>query len=351
MKIDYIELYTDYLISGNGNATATGLSSMMDGSVSHDQITRFLSKESYCSKDLWKQVKSTVREIENEDACLIFDDTIQEKKWTKESEIMCWHFDHTVGKSVKGINMLNALYYSNEVSIPVAFEIVRKPIQYSDIKTRKIKRASEVTKNELMRDMIKVSINNNLKFRYILMDTWFSAKENFEFIADQGKDFIAALKSNRLFAKSLNDKYNGDFISVRELNLSDKESTRGYIKGYDNEVMIVRRIFTNKDGSISVLNLICSDTNLDGTTVSTIYEKRWKVEEFHKSLKHNVDLAKSPTSTIKTQSNHVFLSVLSFFKLESLKIKHKINHFALRAKLLIKANRVAYDELQFLKSA
>ena len=52
-----------------------------------------------------------------------------------------------------------------------------------------------------MLDMIKVSINNNLKFRYIPMDTWFSAKENFEFITDQGKDFIAALKSNRLLLK------------------------------------------------------------------------------------------------------------------------------------------------------
>ncbi|NKQ40441.1 MAG: hypothetical protein HF962_02600 [Sulfurovum sp.] len=44
MKTDYIELYTDYLISGNGYATATRLSEMMDNSVSHDQITRFLSK-------------------------------------------------------------------------------------------------------------------------------------------------------------------------------------------------------------------------------------------------------------------------------------------------------------------
>ena len=183
------------------------------------------------------------------------------------------------------------------------------------------------------------------------MNTWFSAKENFEFIAEQDKDFIAALKSNRLFSRSLSDKYNGDFISVSELDLTDKESIRGYIKGYDNEVMIVRRIFTNKDGSTGILNLICSDTDLDGDTVSTIYEKRWKVEEFHKSLKHNVDLAKSPTSTIKTQCNHIFLSVLSFFKLESLKIKHKVNHFALRAKLLIKANRVAFEELQVLKGA
>jgi hypothetical protein len=351
MKIDYTELYTDYLISGNGYATATGLSSLMEGDVSHDQITRFLSKQKYDSKDLWKHVKSTVREIESEDACLIFDDTIQEKKWTKESDIMCWHFDHTVGKSVRGINMLNALYYSNEVSIPVAFEIVSKPVQFSDIKTRKIKRGSEVTKNELMRDMIKVAINNKLKFRYILMDTWFSAKENFEFIAKHEKDFIAALKSNRLFATSLEDKHNGDFISVSELELSDKQSIRGYVKGYDNEVVIVRRIFTNKDGSTGILNLICSDTALDGEAISTIYEKRWKVEEFHKSLKHNVDLAKSPTKTIRTQSNHIYLSVLSFFKLECLKIKHKINHFALRSKLLIKANQIAFAELQYLKSA
>lgn len=112
--------------------------------MSHDQITRFLSKNEFTSKDLWKRVKHTVRDIESEDGCLIFDDTVQEKKWTDESDIMRWHFDHTIGKSVRGINILNALYYSNEVSIPVAFEIIKKPIQFSDIKTKKVKRVSEV---------------------------------------------------------------------------------------------------------------------------------------------------------------------------------------------------------------
>jgi len=350
-RTDYLELYTDYLISGNGYATATGLSLMMDGEVSHDQITRFLSKNEFTSKDLWKKVKKVVREVETDDACLIFDDTIQEKKWTDESDIMCWHFDHTVGKSVRGINMLNALYYSANVSIPVAFEIVTKSIQFSDIKTRTIKRKSDITKNELMREIIQTAINNQLKFRYILMDTWFSAKENFDFIIKKNKEFIAALKSNRLFATSLHNKHQGSFQRVDELELSDKESVRGYLKGYEKEVLIVRRVFTNKDGSIGILNLVCSDIALDGDSVSTIYEKRWKVEEFHKSLKHNVDLAKSPTKTIKTQSNHIFMAVVSFFKLECLKIKHKLNHFALREKLLIKANQIAYQELQVYKSA
>jgi len=52
-----------------------------------------------------------------------------------------------------------------------------------------------------------------------------------------------------------------------------------------------------------------------------------------KSLKHNANLAKSPTRTVKTQSNHIVLSILAFFKLETLKIKHHLNHFALKAKL------------------
>jgi len=351
MKTDYLELYTDYLISGNSYATATGLSAMMNNDVSHDQITRFLSNNEFDSKTLWKKVKRTVREIETDDACLIFDDTIQEKKWTDESEMMCWHFDHTVGKSVRGINMLNALYYSDSISIPVAFEIIKKPIEFSDLKTKKRKRKSDITKNELMRDMIQVAINNQLKFRYVLMDTWFSSKENFEFIAKKNKEFIAALKSNRLFAKSLGDKLQGRFIRVDELELSDKQSMRGYLKGYDKEVLIVCRIFTNKDGSIGMLNLVCSEITLDGSAVSAIYEKRWKVEEFYKSIKHNSALAKSPTKIIKTQSNHIFLAIYSFFKLECLKIKHHLNHFALRMKLLVRANQVAYLELQKMKSA
>ena len=116
-----LELYTDYLICNNGFATATGLSAMLDGDISHDQMTRFLSSKAFTSKDLWRQVKATIRQIEQEEGCLIFDDTIQEKAWTDENEIMCWHFDHCKGRSVKDTNMLTALYYSGEVSIPVAF--------------------------------------------------------------------------------------------------------------------------------------------------------------------------------------------------------------------------------------
>jgi hypothetical protein len=351
MKKENLDIYTDYLICNNGFATAIGLSSMLDGDISHDQVTRFLSAKEYTSKDLWKEVKATVRQIEQDDGCLIFDDTIQEKAWTDENEIMCWHFDHCKGRSVRGINLLNALYHSGEVSIPVAFEVVRKPYQFSDLKTRKVKRASEFTKNELMREMIATTVANAIKFRYVLTDSWFAAKENFEFILKKDKHFISALKDNRLVALTEEDKKEGRFVRISQLELTDKQAVRGWMKGFQQEVLFVRRIFTNKDGSIGLLNLVCSDLACNGEQVATIYQKRWKVEEFHKSLKSNAGLAKSPTRTVTTQNNHVFMSIYAVFKLECLKIKHKTNHFALRTKLFIKANQIAYAELLKLRTA
>ena len=347
---DYLDLYTDYLISNSGLATATGLSAMTDGEVSHDQITRFLSKGDFDSKILWKKVKSTVREVESDDSCVIFDDTIVEKKWTDESDVVCWHYDHTKGRNVKGVNLLNMIYHSKNISIPIGFEVIHK-YAYCDIETREQKRKASVTKNELMRNLLQIALHNRIPFRYVLMDVWFAAKENFEYIVKKKKEFITGVKSNRYFATSIEDKHQGRFQRVDALKLEDKEAVRGYLKGYDKEVLLVRRVFTNKDGSTGILNLICSDTSLDGDRVATIYEKRWKVEEYHKSLKSNAALGKSPTKTIRTQINHIFLSIMAVFKLECLKIKHRLNHFALKAKLLIRANQIAFAELQRLKGA
>ena len=87
MKRTDLDLYTDYLLISFGAATATGLSAMVEGEVSHDRITRFLSGQDFTSKDLWRLVKPVVRLVENKDGVLIFDDTIQEKAWTDENEL------------------------------------------------------------------------------------------------------------------------------------------------------------------------------------------------------------------------------------------------------------------------
>jgi hypothetical protein len=351
MQQNIFELYTDYLISTFGSATATGLASMVSDSISHDQVTRFLSERDDNSKDLWLQVKSTIREIEQPDAVLIFDDTIQEKPWTDESELICWHFDHCQNRTVKGMNLLNALYYSDEISIPVDFRLIRKPLQFCDVATRRLKRASEVTKNEWLQEMFLQALQNQLVFRYVLMDSWFASKDNFELILSKHKHFVAVLKDNRLVALSQADQAQGRFVRVDSLPLADKQAVRGWLKGFEHEVLLVGRVFTNKDGSTGRLSLVCSDLACDGERVAELHQKRWKVEEYHKSLKSNAALAKSPTRTLRTQSNHVFLSICAVFKLECLKRVHKLNHFALRAKLYVEALQHAFGELKRLKAA
>ena len=352
MDKTHLDLYTDYLLSTFGYATATGLERMMDGEISHDQITRFLSKETYTSKDLWLQVKPTVRKLEGEEGVLIFDDTIQEKPYTDENEIMCWHYDHSKGRSVQGFNLLNCLYHVKDISIPVAFEIISKPVQYSDLKTKKLKRKSLITKNELMREMLDVCVGNQLKFRFVLFDIWFSSVENMRYAkVTHKKDFVCALKSNRLVALSEEDQATKRFTRIDELPWSEETTFTAWLKNVPFPVTLVRQVFENKDGSTGTLYLACSDTTMTRNAILTVYKKRWPIEVFHKSLKQNAALGKAPVRRVRTQNNHIFTALYAVFKLECLKIKHHFNHFALRSKIYLKALRSAYDELQVLKAA
>ena len=68
-------------------------------------------------------------------------------------------------------------------------------------------------------------------------------------------------------------------------------------------------------------------------------------------MKSNANLAKSPTRTLRTQSNHVFMAIVATFKLECLSITHKLNPFALCRKLLINASRSAYAQLQSFRAS
>ena len=128
-------------------------------------------------------------------ACSSLIHTIQEKPYTDENDLICWHYDHSQSRTVKGINLLNCVYHASDVSLPVTYELFTKPVLYTDVKTRRVKRKSLVTKNDLMRDMLSVCKRNRIKYRYVLADSWFSAKENLEFIRNSlDKHFVVAIK-------------------------------------------------------------------------------------------------------------------------------------------------------------
>ena len=62
------------------------------------------------------------------------DDCIEEKPYTDENEIMCWHYSHSKGMHVKGVNLLSCIVQYGDVSLPIGYEIVHKDVKFSDLK-------------------------------------------------------------------------------------------------------------------------------------------------------------------------------------------------------------------------
>lgn len=353
MKKSLLDLYTDFLVIQTHQATATGLSHLLDGDISHDQVTRFLHKEEFSSKDLWKYVKPEVRKHEQEKGgVFIVDDTIEEKPHTDENDTVCWHYSHAKGRCVKGINILSCLVRYGDFAVPVAFEAIRKDVYFCDLKDRKEKRRSSISKNELFRKMLEKASKNQVRFDYVLADNWFGAKKNMEFIHyDLKKKFIFGMKSNRLVALSENERKKGQYQSLSSLGLKDNDTRIVWLKDLSFPVKLLKKVFKNENGSTGVLYLVTNDLNLDADQSYDIYQKRWRIEEYHKSIKQNTSLARSPTKVSRSQRNHIFASIVAYCKLEFLKMKTALNHFALKYKLIVRANQMAYKELQNLRAS
>ena len=119
MDKNLFDLYTDYLLASFGQTTATGLSQLVGGQISHDKITRMLASEKLTAKDWWRMIKAealvahsgvltaslcdsiVMRKVQEPTAVLAFDDSIEEKPYSDENDIIGWHYDHSKGRTVK----------------------------------------------------------------------------------------------------------------------------------------------------------------------------------------------------------------------------------------------------------
>ena len=195
--------------------------------------------------------------------------------------------------------------------------------------------------------MLQATHKNNIPFKYVLTDIWFASAENMGIVKlELEKDFSMALKSNRNVALSEDDKENGKYPRIDQLELPAGTTQTIYLEGVAFPLHLVSQIFTNEDGSEGVRYLVSSDLTLDAEKIIPIYQKRWEVEEHHRSLKQNVWLAKSATRTETTQTNHFVAARWSFVKIELLKVQTNKNHYQLKAQLYFSALQQAFQELR-----
>ncbi len=81
--------YCQDLLSSQINYTLTNLANHLAG-ISHDKINRYLKNEKLTPSLLWENVKELIEREEN--AYLIFDDTVIDKRYSEEIELTRWQY-------------------------------------------------------------------------------------------------------------------------------------------------------------------------------------------------------------------------------------------------------------------
>jgi transposase len=181
--------------------------------------------------------------------------------------------------------MLFTIPRRSTLRVPVGFELILKTVLFCEIKTKKEKRTSPVTKNELLQQMVAQAIHNQLKFKYILADSWFASAANMRFIKNKKKFFIFDMKSNRMVDLSEKDRNAGHWTRIDKIEIPDNTPTEVWLKDLEFSILLTKQVFINKNKSTGVRFLVSNDSSLSDDNFTTLYKKRWSVEEYHKNLK------------------------------------------------------------------
>jgi len=350
------DIYINFALSSFGKIEMTKLSKVTGNS--HDVFTKYLLLNNSLDDDrgLWATVKPFLRDYENEDSgCIIIDDMLMHKPYTKTNDVVCWHYDHVSQKMQKGILMLNFHYTdASGISIPLGYEIITKTEDKWSDKYQKYIKKSLFTKNEIMQDKLNIlHYHNEVKYKYILFDKWFASAKNLVFIEEElKKKFVCPIKSNRKIALTKEEKIKGKYVNIQVIDMEGSSSRLIYLEEYEKPLRLIKQVVKNDDDDESTyLYLVTNDIDLSFNEILEIYKRRWKIEEYHKSLKQNLKIEHSPTKVETSQRNHIHLAVCGFIKLEKLRLNYKMNHFAIKEKIYIEALRSAYQKVQELQVA
>ena len=83
--------------------------------ISHDKINYYLKNQKLTPRLLWDNVKDII--IPDEDAYIIFDDTVLDKRFSEEIEIVRRQYSGNEHGIVKGIGIVNCIYFNPKIEL------------------------------------------------------------------------------------------------------------------------------------------------------------------------------------------------------------------------------------------
>jgi Transposase DDE domain len=315
-KLDYCQ----YLLSSQINYTITNLAEHLEN-ISHDKINNYLKNEKLTPNLLWDNVKNLI--VTDENAYIIFDDTVLDKRYSEEIEMVRRQYSGNEHGVVKGIGIVSCIYVNPKTQ---QFWVVDYRIFNPE--------SDGKTKIDHVQEMLKSLVYHRyMPFDTVLMDTWYAVKSLMLYIDILEKVYYCPLKTNRLVDDTLGkEKYK----NIELLEWSDEELKCGKIikiKSFpaNKKVKLFRvTVSTDRTDYIATNDLSQSSTDV----VQEVCKIRWKIEEFHREIKQLTGIESCQCRKERLQRNHISCAILVWLRLKNLAYKTGQTIYQIKHKLL-----------------
>ncbi len=293
--------YIEYLIATGRNYTCTNLSEHLDGApgTSHDAVGDFLSREKLTARGLWELVAPLIDD--SPDAYLIVDDSVQNKQFSKQIELVKRQYSGNEHGLVRGINIVNLIHTNGSADgyLPIDFRIFDN-------------KCDGKTKHDYFREMLVIAVADKLiKAKTLLFDSWYASAANLKMIHRMGLYFVTTLKSNRTVSLSKETGY----VHLEQIEWTDDMLVHGvlvHIKEVPFLVRLFKIVATNGDIEWAITNKttkVASNSETPSPITAQDVQKesavRWQIEQMHRELKQLVGTEKCQCRKARSQRNHI----------------------------------------------
>ncbi|MEA1893115.1 MAG: transposase [Campylobacterota bacterium] len=272
---------------------------------------------------------------DNENKCLIFDDT-EIKKTGKAIEGVSKIHSHVSQKFVFGYKLLVAGYWNGSVFIPVDFSFHRESknnlkkkygLTKKEYKNQKktqrengmpvVRRFKELNKkkNEIIIQMFKRINQRKISVDYILIDSWFTTISLLSKLIQINKKIhiIGMYKYNSKVS------IDGKEHTIKQLRRSKKGIKRSRVTGFyhmsfvgDVDGLRVKVFLSRKGKNGAWHTIISTDTSLSFNKMIEIYNIRWSIEVFFKEAKQLLGLGKSQSTNFDVQIAQTTITMIQY---------------------------------------
>jgi hypothetical protein len=230
---------------------------------------------------------------------VIFDDTVADKNFSHEIELVRRQYSGNAHGVIKGIGIVTCVYVNPELD---QFWIIDYRIYDPD--------GDGKTKLDHVQEMLLNGVHQKkLQFWAVLMDSWYATKEIMLSIEKYEKIYYCPLKDNRQVDDSGGSQ---SYRRVDGLAWTEAEKRHGKlikIKGFpgNHKVKLFRVVLTTKRTDYVVTNDMAQD---DTQAVQEVCSFRWKVEQFHRETKQLTGLEGCQCRKARIVRNHIACAIL-----------------------------------------